>query len=188
MSSYQKGESQAFSVLLSRHQKPLFNYLFRFLKNEQAAEEGLQEVFFKVIKSRKRYRPSAKFTTWLYTMARHYCIDQSRKEKNRKLVPLEVSSDSDETVSLDKPFSVEPQAFSHFEAKELAKNLEEILVGLSPEQREVFELRQFQDMAFEEIAKVTQVSTNTVKSRMRYAVQAIQKKLEELKLFEKPNV
>lgn len=181
MAAYQSGDGHAFQVLLARHQKPIFNFIYRFLKNHEAAEEGFQEVFLRLIRSRKDYMPSAKFTTWLYTLARHYCIDQLRKKKHHDHASFEEETEKlyANPASLEN-FSEAPQAYDVSSAHELSAKLEEILNDLNPEQREVFLLRELQGLPFEEIAQITRVSVNTVKSRMRYALQFLQKRFREL--------
>lgn len=184
MQAFQKGDVQAFESLLARHRRPLFNFLFKFLHNAETAEEAFQEVFLRVVRSSADYQPSAKFTTWLYTVARNYCIDHARKEKFRHHLSLENlvgDNGSNDMETLASRFAAsEPGADKTSSAKELETHLFRILDELNLEQKEVFLLREFQGLQFDEIATVTGVSTNTVKSRMRYALQAIQKKFQEL--------
>lgn len=175
MHGYQAGEAMAFDILLSRHKKPLYNFIYRFLHNEQASEEAFQEVFMRVIRNRHEYRESAKFTTWIYTIARNFCIDELRKQRFRNHKPLETETDSQGDLHMSDEYkqSRDPQDFTI--AKELEKHLENALTSLAVEQREVFLFRHFQNMPFEEIARISDISVNTVKSRMRYALQHIEK-------------
>jgi RNA polymerase sigma-70 factor (ECF subfamily) len=92
MKSYTQGDVHAFQELVSRHQIGVYNFLVRYLGQRENAEEAFQEVFVRVIKSSPSYTPQAKFSTWLYTIARNYCIDLSRKGRFRKTTSL-----SDET-------------------------------------------------------------------------------------------
>ena len=175
MALYQAGNLAAFRMLLLRHQKGVFNFLLRTLNRREAAEDALQEVFMRVVKSRHDYKPTAKFTTWLYTLARNFAIDQIRKRKFHDHDSFEDELDKQrQTENLDA-FSDKPKADALTSANELNSHLESALATLSPEQREVFLLRETQDLSFEEIANVTKSSVNTVKSRMRYALQALQK-------------
>src|SRR5215217_8434662 len=84
MLRYQKGEVRAFEVLLTRHRKPVFNFILRYVGEPAQAEDLLQEVFLRVIKSVDAYERQAKFTTWLYTIARNLCVDSSRRMKHRR--------------------------------------------------------------------------------------------------------
>lgn len=183
MLAYQKGEAQAFHILLKRHQKPVFNFIHKYLKNVEAAEEAFQEVFLRIIRTSSDYQPSARFTTWLYTVARNYCIDQLRKDKFRNHVSLEQNYDDSDDLSRGYHSRVQgeaPAADVHSSASELGRHLDQALCALTPEQKEVFILREFQGLKFEEIAKVTGTSANTVKSRMRYALKSIQKRFRDL--------
>jgi len=183
MCDFQKGDVRAFQVLVERYQKPIFNFVFRYLKNREAAEESHQEVFLRLVKAAGEYRPTAKFSTWLYTLARNFCIDQNRKNVFRNHQSLDEKIGNDETFSrLDRISSNEPGADDKSSAKQLEEHLYRILDELNPEQKDVFLMREMQQLSFEEIAEITKVSSNTVKSRMRYALQAIQKKFAELGL------
>src|SRR5215813_2927328 len=96
---YQRGEVRAFEVLLSRHRKPVYNFILRFIGDKETAEDLLQEAFMRVIKGAEAYKRQAKFTTWLYTIARNLCVDQTRRRKHRKHASLDAPMDgSDESV------------------------------------------------------------------------------------------
>src|SRR5256885_16869176 len=94
MVMYQKGEVRAFEVLLSRHRKPVYNFILRFVGDRETAEDVLQEVFMRVIKGAEAYKRQAKFTTWLYTIARNLCVDQTRRRKHCKNASMFVPRDA----------------------------------------------------------------------------------------------
>src|SRR6185295_5558075 len=96
MVMYQKGEVRAFEVLLSRHRKPVYNFILRFVGDRTQAEDLLQEVFLRIIKGADAYQRQAKFTTWLYTIARNICVDTSRRGKHRRAYSLDAPMDRDE--------------------------------------------------------------------------------------------
>lgn len=175
---FKRGDENAFSALLARHKNPVFNFLFKYLGSEENAEEAFQEVFLRVIRSLDEYRTQAKFTTWLYTIARNYCIDESRKARFRNHLSLSqgFAEDNKETWQ-DRVASNDENSEQLLQASEVTGHLQEVLGRINPHQREVFLLREVQDLSFDEIGQITGVSTNTVKSRMRYAVQAIQREL-----------
>lgn len=184
MLAYQNGREDAFGILLSRHKKPLYGFLRRSLKNHEQAEEAFQEVFLKLVRHCADYKVTAKFTTWLYTLARNHCIDLARKARFRQYLSLDRGLEDEKTRATFERFLVsESSTDSESSVRELQEHLQAILEALNPDQREVFLLREFQGLAFDEIAKVTKVSTNTVKSRMRYALEAIHKKFAELGIF-----
>ena len=93
---YQKGEVRAFEVLLSRHRKPVYNFILRIVGDKETAEYLLQEAFMRVIKGAEAYKRQAKFTTWLYTIARNLCVDQTRRRKHRKHASLDAPMDTSE--------------------------------------------------------------------------------------------
>ncbi len=177
--AYKRGEKQAFDILLSRHHKPLYNFVLRFLGNHEAAEEAFQEIFLRVIRSAPDYQPTAKFTTWLYTIARNFLIDAARKNKLRRHASL--SAVDDETGdSLENQIGDDsPGADVITRNVEIEVALTKILETLPEEQREVYLLRETQGLQFDEIARVTKASVNTVKSRMRYAIKGIAERLDE---------
>jgi RNA polymerase sigma-70 factor (ECF subfamily) len=89
MLAYRQGEARAFNVLLNRHQRPIFNFLVRQVGDQELAKDLLQEAFLRVVRSAASYKREAKFTTWLYTIARNLCIDNARRAKHRKMASLE---------------------------------------------------------------------------------------------------
>src|SRR5690349_20523559 len=183
MVMYQKGEVRAFEVLLSRHRKPVFNFILRFVGSRETAEDLLQETFLRVIKGAEAYQRQAKFTTWLYTIARNLCVDQSRRAKHRKAQSLDapMNSSAESGTLLDVLPSGEMASDRLAGNKQLHLKLNEALTRLSEEQREVFLMREFLDMPFKEIADVIGVPENTVKSRMRYALEKLRLELDEYK-------
>ena len=189
MAMYAAGTTEAFEVLLGRHERGVFNFILRSTNNRARSEDLTQEVFFRVIKSAPKYQTSARFTTWLYTIARNICIDQSR----RKSTKLEVSIDKPigrgdgtgkERTILDSV--VAPRAESggvEVVKKEFRDRLKHALEELPEEQREVFVLREVSGLKFREIADVVGVPENTVKSRMRYALETLRGHLEEFREY-----
>lgn len=181
MLRYQQGEVRAFEILLTRHRKPVFNFILRFVQNRELAEDLLQEAFLRVIRSAANYKRQAKFTTWLYTIARNLCVDQSRRAKHRKAQSLDAklsTSDGSGTL-LDVVAGDELPSDRTLVSKEIHQKLHAALGELSEEQREVFLMREFLDMPFKQISDVVGVPENTVKSRMRYALQKLRMELEE---------
>jgi RNA polymerase sigma-70 factor, ECF subfamily len=175
MVAYAAGDAEAFEILYDRHEGPVFRFIRRSVGSDERAEELAQDVFVRVIRSAEGYKASAKFTTWLYTIARNACIDEARRRRRRPEFSLDapVGDDAGATF-LDR--LVDPNARGG--GAELAKqafleHLEQGLCALPDEQREVFLLRHFEGMRFVEIAGILGISDNTVKSRMRYAMQTL---------------
>jgi RNA polymerase sigma-70 factor (ECF subfamily) len=178
--AYRDGDSVAFKTLFGRYRGPLFNFLLRRVRDRGRAEELYQDVWTKVIEQCGEFRGDSKFSTWLYTIARNRCVDHARRMKFRSHAPLDVlGRDSDqplmERVSNPGP-STEELAAGGTLKERIARAVEE----LPEEQREVFLLRQLQGLGFREIAEVVDVPVNTVKSRMRYALERLQQQLGDL--------
>ena len=100
MVMYQQGEVRAFETLLGRHRKSVYNFILRFVGDKETAEDLLQETFMRVIKGADAYKRQAKFTTWLYTIARNLCVDQTRRRKHRRHASLDAPMDTSDS---DKP-------------------------------------------------------------------------------------
>ena len=187
MLKYAKGNIDAFEQLLERHRRPLFGYLCRILKNRELAEDTFQEVFVKVMKARAQYKKTAKFSTWLYRIARNAAVDALRRESYRKTEslsqPKNAAGDSDLTLQDAIPSS-NPGPDAEFDRKQFSEALKKCIESLNPEQREVFVLRQYQNLPFREIANITGASESTVKSRMRYALNSLRTMLIEESIVE----
>ena len=181
MQLYQKGDEYAFEILYWRHQHGIFNYICHFIGGSGThAEDLLQDVFLKVVKASKRYEPTAKFTTWLYQIARNGCIDHFRKMKHRKTTSLSQPIDREEDLSIESTIAnsdSSPEKAAHI--NEITGLLKEALTTLPEEQREVFLMREDLNLSFAEIAESIGCPINTAKSRMRYALEHLRKTLKQ---------
>jgi RNA polymerase sigma-70 factor (ECF subfamily) len=184
MLAYQAGETRAFAQLLERHRRPIFNFLVRSVGDPVQAEDLLQDVFMRVVRGAEGYQRQAKFTTWLYTIARNLCVDAQRRGKFRKTSSLDApgggGSDGEEGSPLldriaDGQLGTERQAIG----RELRGKLEQAIARLPADQREVFLMREMSGMPFKDIADVVGCPENTIKSRMRYALERLREELEE---------
>ena len=171
MLAYAGGDAGAFDVLYARHKGPVFRLMLRSVKTRGEAEELFQDVWMRVVEARERYAVSAKFTTWLYTVAHNRLIDHWRK-KGLAIVPLE--NDEGEAVVEAKagPFD-EPHRV--VETRETLGQLEAAIAELPAVQREAFLLHHEADMTVAEIAEATGTNTEAAKSRLRYAMEKLRK-------------
>jgi len=180
MLRFRNGDVRAFEILLQRHRQSIFEFILRSVGSHDTAlaEDLTQETFLRVVKQASTYEQRAKFTTWLFTLARNLCIDASRRRKHRKAQSLD-SADDEGTSLLDRTASpglaVDRQAIS----RQLQARLEQAIATLPEDQREVFLMRESADLSFKEIADIIGVSENTVKSRMRYALEKLRTTLSE---------
>jgi RNA polymerase sigma-70 factor (ECF subfamily) len=152
--------------------------------NRETAEEVFQEAFIKVHQAADRYTPNGKFTTWLYTIVRNLCVDTFRRKKIREAVSLDDRGEEGERSLGDSIAGENIPADIQSSANEIEMVLEKALAKLNEDQREVFLLREKEGFKFEEIAEMTGVSVNTVKSRMRYALEALRRVLRQSKYRE----
>jgi RNA polymerase sigma-70 factor (ECF subfamily) len=176
MLRFQGGDLRAFEVLVRRHRTPVFSFLLRLTADRARAEDLCQETFLRVVRAAPAWEERARFRTWLFAIARNLAVDESRRAAFRDADALEAEAEGAEGAARGSAPSPEDAA----EAALLRPKLEAALRALSPEQREVFLLREHAGLRFAEIAEVTGVPENTVKSRMRYALEALRARLEAL--------
>ncbi len=185
MQRYADGDERAFAMLFDRHRRPLYNFILRSCSRRDLADELLQDVFLRVIKSADTYEPSAKFTTWVYTIARNACIDAARKRSRADVYSLQnrVGSDDEEGETHQQRL-VDDKAHSgsvDAERQVFRDRLQQALQKLPKKQREVFVLREISGLKFREIAEVVDAKVPTIKSRMRYALDHLRGELAEYK-------
>ena len=183
LAAFQQGDAGAFERLLRRHRGPLFTFLLRMLGDKARAEDLTQETFLRLIKGAGAWRESARFKTWLYTIARNLCVDAGRRDKFRRAESLDAQGPGTDGEG-DGPPLVEQLAGDAAAPDRSAGNarlrpvLLHALASLPHEQREVFVLREQAGLPFREIAAMLELNENTVKSRMRYALEGLRKQLE----------
>jgi RNA polymerase sigma-70 factor (ECF subfamily) len=170
MLRYKDGDVAAFEILYRRHNDSLYRYLLRLSLNRDTAEDIFQEVWGKIIKARHRYRPTAKFTTFLYRVAHNCFIDYVRSNKRHMVVS-----------GIDPECSPDPGDAPDLEAeKSLARQRLDVALGTIPdEQRDAFLLHEEAGLSIDTIAQVTGVNRETVKSRLRYATKKLKAALAE---------
>lgn len=175
LNRFRKGDNSAFDRIVDRYQKPLFTYLFRFVGDQQVAEDIFQDTFLKIIKSLNDYREQSKFGNWLFGIAHHLAIDFLRKEKRHQ----KIFSDNEGDRNSDSYFKNIPESNllpdQNIEQKELRQILNNAINRLSEEQKEVFLLREHSDLTFKEIAELLDRPLNTVLAQMRYAMLNLRK-------------
>ena len=170
MLRYRDGDIAAFRILYERHNDSLYRYLLRLCKNRDTAEDLYQEVWSKIIKARQRYRPTAKFTTFLYRVAHNCFIDHIRRNKRHS---NEISIDPDDSAS---PTAEPEQVAETLFARE---RLDRALAELPYEQRNVVLLFLEAGLSLDKIAGITGVNRETAKSRLRYATSKLKAALSQ---------
>jgi RNA polymerase sigma-70 factor (ECF subfamily) len=178
MLAYAAGDAGAFDTLYSRHRGGVYRYLLRQCRQPGIADEMFQDVWMSLVRVRTSYVPSAKFTTWLYRLARNRMIDHYRASGHLTLVSADDEAHEDAVVALPAARSAQPEVRA--ENRELGERLRAAVAALPPAQREAFLLQQEAEMSLAEIAELTGVGVETVKSRLRYALAKLRNELGDL--------
>ena len=182
MLRYAAGDMAAFDTLYGRHEMGVWRFVLRSVRDPALADDLLQDVWFAVVRHAASYQPTARFKTWLFTLAHNRVVDHFRTA--RTLVSLDGDAD-EEAEGGTGAFGASLAADSGFgpvrqlESREQAVALIEAVKQLPPEQREAFLLQAEAGMAVEEIAHTTGVSFETAKSRLRYARNFLRRRLQE---------
>ena len=172
MLAYAGGDVAAFEQLYARHRGRLYRFLLRQLRDPALADEMFQDVWQRVISARAGWTPEAPFGTWLYRIAHNRLADHWRALQHRPPAP----ADGDERTARIPDHDTPERTLSEFEQR---RRLQLALDELPAEQREVLLLRLEQELTLEEIGAITGVGRETVKSRLRYAMDKLRSRLPE---------
>ena len=172
MLAYAAGDASAFEQLYARHRGPLYRFLLRHLRDAAMADEFFQDTWQRVIAARQGWKPEAAFRTWLYRIAHNRLNDHWRALKHRPPPPEDAEARTERVPDPDTP----ERQLSEFEQR---RRLQVAVDALPPEQREVLLLRLEQELTLEEIGEITGVGRETVKSRLRYAMERLRTRLNE---------
>ena len=170
MLAYGGGDGSAFETLYGRHRGALFRFLLHQVRDHALAEELYQDVWQRVITARARYRPEARFSTWLFQIAHNRLTDHWRASQHRPAAPLDAQQRTEREADPEDP----ERQLSAFEER---RRLQVALQDLPPDQREVVLLRLEQELTLEQIGEITGVGRETVKSRLRYALDKLRQRL-----------
>lgn len=176
-----QGQMEAFEALVERHERGLYHFLLRHTQDVELANDLLQDTFLRVVRSAPSWSRKARFTTWVYTIARNLSVDAARKGRHRRVQSLDapVGDDPEGRPLVEQIAGESDGGFDRVDRTEVAARVEAALGELSVEQREVFLMRETQQLSFGEIAEIVGVSENTVKSRMRYALENLRLRLAD---------
>jgi len=179
MALYQKGSRDAFEELFARHHRRVIHFCYRMTGDGARAEEAAQEVFLRIARAASTYQPTARFTTWLYTVARRTTLNFLRDEKEPEgKVPIDATGEGKEAaegLSLPGPGDREPEQAAW--ESQLKEKFLEALQKLPEVNRSAFILNRGEGLSYEEVASVLGVTVQAVKSRIFRAREAL---LEEL--------
>lgn len=177
LARFAHGDAAAFEALYRRHELRVWRYLKRHVGNRATAEELMQEVWFAVARDAGRYQPSARFTSWLFTIARNRMLDCIRT--GRRQLSLEALGHEAEPVLVQ--LTAEPAAgpVAAVLVRDQSAALARAIAQLPREQRDAFLLQIEGDLSVEEVAAITRSSFETTKSRLRYARTKLRELLSE---------
>ncbi len=166
----QRGETETFEILVRRHEKAIFNLLYRMLGDYDDAAETAQEVFLSAYRAVGQFRGDANFSTWLYRIALNHASTRrkSTNSRQRRLVPI----DDTELVN-----DVELGPAETLEKKEIRQRVQRALNELEAEDAMIILLRDLQDIAYEDVARALNIPVGTVKSRLHRARRALKARL-----------
>lgn len=156
------GDLDKMALLFQRHHRPLFGFLFHMTRHRETSEDLLQNVFYRMLRSRHTFTGQGDFKTWMYCIARNVVKDQLKKSRR--------DPDTYDNADLAEKISAGTRTDEQLEHRLEIKALERALTGLSPESREVLILSRFQHLRNEEIAQVLDISVGAVKVRIHRAV------------------
>ena len=174
-----RGDRAAFAELVDKYKQPVINFIFRSLRDEAESEDLAQNVFLQVYKSRSRYKQTAKFSTFLFTIARNLCLNELRRRSRHPAESLEETHTDNEDQPArqieDKTQIAAPENVLH---SELAEKIEEALNELPENQRSALLLCRQDDLSYEQIAKVLRTSLSATKSLIHRGRETLKEKLK----------
>ena len=161
-----QGDKQAFGHLVQAYERPIFNLTYRMLGSAEEAEDAAQETFLRAYSRLNQYDPAMKFSTWLFSIANHHCIDQLRK---RRVTYISI----DDNPVLENMESDLPHPEHEAVAMEQAQAMQALVAQLDPDYRTPLVLRYWEELSYEEIATSLNMTVAAVKSRLFRARQQL---------------
>lgn len=180
IAAFQRGSSEAFDTIVARYKNPLTNFVYRFLGDYDDCDDIVQETFVRVFRNKHSYRPQAKFSTWIYTIAGNLAksrLRQRERHRHFSLSALWRSEEGEKEAEIpDNRYPADRDAERSLKHERIQKALDSI----SAKYREVVVLRDVQEFSYEEIAKITGLNLGTVKSRIKRGRTQLQKLLKDI--------
>ena len=183
MALCKEGDLSALKELMERYRDPLMAFIYSVIRDYHRAEDIFQETFIRVYRQARRFRAGAGFRTWLYTIAMNRCRDSLRKARRRPTLPLEMETGGRGGMTGQR--LIDTVAGGGADPREEAggRELEAIfrreLAGLSEEHRQVVIMSRLNGLKYREIAKVLDIPSGTVRSRLHYALEYLRKRLPD---------
>jgi len=175
-----KGEISAFNQILEKYQRPIINFVYRFLGSKEKAEEITQEVFLRIYLARGRYRPRAKFSTYIYRIARNLSLNVLRKKRPQIVSLDEPISGENGEMKRELPDSRQISPAEALKKKEIQLLVKKALDSLPQPQKTAIILNRYNDRSYEEIGKIMNLSLPAVKSLLHRGKENLKEKLAKL--------
>jgi RNA polymerase sigma-70 factor (ECF subfamily) len=163
---YLKGDEKALEVLISKHLKPIYNFIFGYVQNQQDAEDLTQETFLKMWRNLKKFKKEKNFENWLFTIAKNTCFDFLRKKRRNFIL---------NTENLETFADFNPSLHEKLEKKSLFEKLKEEIEKLPFKMKEIIDLHYNFGFNFREISEILGEPVNTVKSRHKRAISKLKR-------------
>jgi len=178
MRKFQNGDISAFERLVRKYQRPLINFAYRFLHDQNEAEDVAQEIFLRIYSSARKYRPTAKFSTWIYRIATNLCLNELRRRRNRFQESLETGGGEEEPINLpDRSIQSPFEAVAQIEH---GRVIRKAIDDLPPRQKTAVVLSKYQGLSYKEVAEIMQCSEGAVKSYLHRARETLLKACREI--------
>jgi RNA polymerase sigma-70 factor (ECF subfamily) len=178
--NYVDGDENALSVLITRHQSKIYGFIYSKVTDRDIADDIFQDTFIKVIKTLKSnaYNEEGKFLPWVMRISHNLIVDHFRRNKKMPMF-RETEEFSIFSIMTDNSPNVENRIIT----EQVESDLQRLIEELPDDQKEVLQMRIYQDLSFKEIADLTGVSINTALGRMRYALMNLRKVIEKNKII-----
>ena len=172
------GDEASFDFLLRKYRAPLVNFLFRMVQDRATAEDLAQEVFIRVYRAREKYSPSAKFTTWLFRIATNLALNSLRDNRYQKMeVSIDAPAEGEEEAPPRELPGRELRIDEHMLERERSEFIRRAIAGLPEKQRVAVLLHKYEEMDYNEIAKILECSESALKSSLFRAYETLRVQL-----------
>jgi len=178
MARVAKGDNDAFEILVNRHQTSVLSLIYRFIGDRTRAKDLAQEVFLRVWQAARSYKPQAKFTTWIYRITANLCLNELKSSRRKKWLQFLRFGDNLENTVEETLVDDTPSPEDLLLAKERSRQIANALQSLPENQRMALILKRYDDLSYQEIAKVIGCSVSAVESLLVRAKRSLQEKLK----------
>ena len=177
MLKFKQGEISAFEALLDKYHNPIINFVYRFIGNKQESEDLAQEVFLRVYRSSQNYKPKAKFSTWIYRIAKNLVLNELRRRRTHNVSSLDEMVSFEEEELPKQISNNKPSALVELEKKDLTVAVRKAIDSLPANQKMAVVLKRYDELPYVEIAKILGCSVSAVKSLLNRAKVSLKEKL-----------